>query len=157
MCSSIGLGRLQFEIINFGRNYQRLGKSLTPESKVINIHIPRTLTPLDSNSCEAAYKQAKEFFKDDIGENCAFVCYSWLLYPENKNILPEHTNIYKFMSQFEIIDLGIDKSRSDLWRLFDTDEKKPDRLPTDTSARRLFVDHLKKGGKMGWGYGVFFA
>ncbi len=151
------LGRLQFEIVDFKENYENNGKILTPESKVINVHIPRSLTPLDKESCDAAYAQAKEFFKDEIDENCAFVCHSWLLYPENKNIIPSHTNIYRFMSEFDIISSDITKDNSDLWRLFDTDEKHPDKLPTDTSVRRNYVEHLRRGGKTGWGYGVFFA
>lgn len=151
------LGRLQFEIVDFKENYENYGKVLTPESKVINVHIPRSLTPLDKESCDSAYAQAKEFFKEEIGENCAFVCHSWLLYPEHKNIIPSHTNIYRFMSEFDIISWGTNKENSDLWRLFDTDEKHPDRLPADTSVRRNYIEHLKKGGKTGWGYGVFFA
>ena len=44
----------------------------------------------------------------------------------------------------------------DLWRLFDTEDRNPDRLPTNTSFRKRYVDHLKNGGLVGWGYGVFF-
>ncbi len=151
-----GLGRLQFEIVDFKKNYSKNGKLLTPESKVINIHIPRTETPLDPKSCDESFDMAKAFFKDKIGDECAFVCHSWLLYPENKNILPKHTNIYKFMERFDIIDSGISKDDEDLWRLFDTEEKNYDKLPVDTSVRRAFVKHLQNGGKTGWGYGVFF-
>lgn len=152
-----GIGRLQFEIIEFGEHYEKDGKVLTPESKVINVHIPRTLTPLDEKSCDEALCRAKEFFKDKVGENCAFVCDSWLLWPENKDILPPYTNIYKFMMRFDIIRARINKGKEDLWRLFDTDEKNYTRLPADTSARRAYIAHLKNGGKMGSGYGVFFA
>jgi len=151
------LGRLQFEIIEFGEEYEKDGKRLTPDSKVINVHIPRTGTPIDEASCQNAYERAKSFFADECGRDVAFVCHSWLLYPDMRTILPPQSNMVKFMSRYDIVTWQVDKNKSDLWRLFDTDESNPDRLPTDTAARRCFVEHIKNGGKLGWGYGVFFA
>lgn len=148
------LGRLQFEIITTWQDYEKNGVKLEADkSKVINVHIPRTGTPLDKESCDKAYAQAREFFKEQVGENCPFVCFSWLLYPENKDILPKHTNTYRFMSEYDIIGSETNYGE-DLWRLFDTEEKNPDRLPTDTSMRRCYVEHLKKGGRVGNGFGV---
>lgn len=149
-----GIGRLQFEIVDFEAQYEADGVTLTPDSKVINVHIPRSGEPLDEASCRDAYARAAAFFKSDVGETTAFVCHSWLLYPENKTILPERSNIRRFMMLYHIVDHGIDKHRSDLWRLFDTDEQRPDKLPTDTSVRRCYAEHLQNGGKLGWGYGV---
>ncbi len=152
-----GFGRLQFELVPFNGEYEKDGKRLSPDSKVINVHIPRTGTPLDKASCDAAFAQAGAFFADEIDGDIAFVCSSWLLYPENETILPPHSNIVRFMKAFDMLSHGISKNKADLWRLFDTDESHPDRLPTDTTARRLYAAHLKAGGKLGWGYGVFFA
>ncbi len=148
------LGRLQFEIITTWQDYEKNGVKLERDkSRVINVHIPRTGTPLDKESCDKAYAQAREFFKEQVGENCPFVCYSWLLYPENKNILPPHTNTYRFMSEYDIIGWEVNNG-DDLWRLFDTEEKNPDRLPADTSMRRCYIKHLKNGGRVGCGFGV---
>ena len=147
------LGRLQFEVVKFGHSYNKNGISLTPDSKVVNVHIPRTGTPMDKESCDKAYAQAREFFKAEVGDNCHFICHSWLLYPENLDILPTHTNVYRFASEFDIFESGVTDGE-DLWRLFDTDEKDPDKLPTNSSLRRNYVEHLKKGGKVGWGLGV---
>ena len=150
------LGRLQFELVPFGYHYEKDGSVLTPDSRVINVHIPRTGTPLLPAECEQAYKQAAAFFANSLGGNIAFVCHSWLLYPENEAILTEKSNIVRFMKRYEVIHWETDKNKADLWRLFDTDESHPDRLPTDTTARRLYAEHIRKGGKLGWGYGVFF-
>ncbi len=148
------LGRLQFEIITTWQDYEKNGVKLKRDkSKVINVHIPRTGTPLDKESCDKAYAQAREFFKDQVGESCPFVCYSWLLYPENKNILQPNTNTYRFMSEYDIIGWEVNNGE-DLWRLFDTDEKNPDRLPADSSMRRAYIEHLKNGGRVGCGFGV---
>ncbi len=151
------LGRLQFELVPFGHTYEKDGKTLTSDSVVINVHIPRTGTPLGVDECERAYALAAAFFADEIKGDIAFVCHSWLLYPENEHILSERSNIVRFMKKYELVASGIDKNKADLWRLFDTDEQRPDRLPTDTTARRLYAEHIRKGGKLGWGYGVFFA
>lgn len=150
------LGRLQFEVDSFGHHYERTGHVLPPESKAINVHIPRTLTHLTPESCDEAFAMAKEFFADKVGSPTPFICHSWMLYPGNKDILPEDTNVHRFMSRFDIFDSADDPNLEDLWRLFDTDEKNPDLLPTDTRMRRAYVDRLKNGEPLGWGHGVFF-
>jgi hypothetical protein len=61
------------------------------------------------------------------------------------------------MMRFDIVSYSVDESRKDLWRFFDTEEKNPDRLPTNTTLRKAYVEHLKKGGKVGVGYGVFWG
>ena len=149
------LGRLQFQVIDFEHEYEKNGVKLTPHSKVIDVHIPRSLRPLDEKSCDEAFSLAKSFFSEEIGGNCAFVCHSWLLYPEHETMLSHSSNVYRFMKRFDIIRSGISRGKGDLWRLFDTDEKDPEKLPADTSMRRAYINHLKKGGNVGWGFGVF--
>ena len=152
--SRFALGRLQFELLTIGFDYEKNGVKLKKdESVVINVHIPRTGTPLDKESCDKAYAQAREFFKDKAGENAAFICNSWLLYPENKNILSPRTNTYRFMSEYDIVKWNTNTGE-DLWRLFDTDEKNPFRLPTDSSFRACYAEHLKNGGRVGTGIGI---
>ena len=150
----VALGRLQFEIVTSKVDYDKGGVRLVKgESRLINVHIPRTGTPIDKESCDRAYAQAREYFKAEVGENCPFVCHSWLLYPENREILPPHTNTYRFMSEYDIVDWGVNEGQ-DLWRLFDTDEKNPARLPTNGSLQRCYAEHLKRGGRVGWGLGI---
>lgn len=152
-----GMGRLQFEVVSFGSNYEKNGITLTPETKVINVHIPRSGEPLTEEACREAYLLAKEFFKAEINaEPCPFVCDSWLLYPENEKILSEKSNTYKFFKSFDVFQWRVNKNRGDLWRLFDTMEQNVDRLPVNTSMRRAYAEHLKKGGKVGSGKGILF-
>ncbi|MBR5143993.1 MAG: DUF5596 domain-containing protein, partial [Clostridia bacterium] len=66
----VALGRLQFEVDSFGHHYERDGHILTPESKAINVHIPRTLTHLTPESCDEAFRMAKEYFADEVGQDC---------------------------------------------------------------------------------------
>ena len=150
-----GLGRLQFELIDFGHQFEKDGLVLTPQTKVINMHIPRTGTPLDPVACDEAFALASAFFRPQIGDVCVFVCHSWLLYPEHEKILSPNSNVYKFMKRFMIAGHGVRMDMGELWRLFDTDEKNVQRLPADSSMRRAYIEHLRNGGFMGWGQGMF--
>ena len=148
------LGRLQFELLAAKCDYEKDGIVLKKgESTVINVHIPRTGKPIDKESCDASYDAARKFFKKMTGEDLHFACRSWLLFPENKKILPGKSNVYRFMSEYDIVSFEYNLGE-DLWRLFDTEEKNPDKLPTDTTLRRLYVEHLKNGGRVGEGYGI---
>ncbi len=143
-------GRLQFEITELGLQY----KNFKPNMKVLGVHIPRSGVPLSVEACEKSFNMAKNFFKDALQEPIVFTCRSWLLYPENEHILSEKSNIYKFMQRFEIIDFGINETNSEMWRIYDTEEKDLTLLPCDTFLRKAYAKHFENGGKMGWGFGV---
>ena len=151
------LGRLQFETTQFKKHYEKDGVILNEDSIVINVHIPRTLTPLSPKSCDDAFRAAAKFYEKELnGAPCAFVCSSWLLFPEHNNMLSEHSNIRAFMNTFDILDSGYyGDDGANLWRLFDTMERNPDRLPADSSLRRAYIERLRRGERMGWGFGVY--
>ncbi len=155
------LGRLQFEIVDFGREYQKDGITLGKESKVLNMHIPRSGQPLSPALYEDSFARAKAFFGPQLPQGqcpdgkVPFVCHSWLLYPRMTEFVSEKSNVRRFMQEFQILSWD-DSDGESLWCLFDTNERNPDRLPTDTSLRRAFVERLKSGGRVGWGYGILF-
>lgn len=152
------LGRLQFELVDCPWAYTHDGRTVRKGDPVINIHIPRTGTPMDEKSVEASLAQAAAFFKNQISGDTAFVCHSWLLYPAHEQMLDEKTNVRKFMARFDILEYADhDDTHPDLWRLMDRKYTgDPDDLPYDSSLRRAYVDRLKSGGKTGWGHGIFF-
>ena len=155
------IGRLQFETILFNNEYELGSVKLTKDSKVINIHIPRTGTPLDHDEILASYAKAKEIFKDDFkDEPMVFRCSSWLLFPEHEKILHEKSNIRKFMSDFHIFkcDFYPEDNKSTLWRVFDCPETTPiEDMPEDSFLKRAYKEYLMNGGKLGYGEGVFLA
>lgn len=156
------LGRLQFEICDFAvDSYEKDGKRLKKGDKVINVHIPRSETPIDKASCDDSYNQAKEFFKNEINDTpMAFVCHSWLLYPKTLEIFPKNSNTYRFAHEYDVIWATHDKEgdHCDAWRLFDMDYTgNVNDYPEDTSLRRVYKEYLKNGGTTGEGYGVLFA
>ena len=158
--SRFAFGRLQFEIVECKYNYTKDSKIINTGDPAINIHIPRSETPLTPESCDDACSRAKEFFKDNFKTTpVAFVCSSWLLFPENRNYLGEKSNILKFMNRFDIlkVDYYDDGDYSQMWRLFDMDYTgNPDDLPGDTSFRRAYKEHIKSGKPLGTAYGIFF-
>lgn len=154
------LGRLQFEIVEFDGEYEKDGKKLKKGDKVVNVHIPRTLTPLDKESRDDAYAQAAEFFSGMTDSApIAFVCSSWLLYPEAEKILPAHSNIRGFMADYDIIRSKVDEEGDyhNMWRLFDMDFTGDFKdYPEDSSLRRAYKKFLLDGNRTGSGYGAFF-
>lgn len=136
-------------------NYIKRGIPL--KMYVLSVHIPRTGNRLEKESVDEAYRRASEFFKKKYNlKKIVFTCFSWMLYPKNLEILKPTSNIYKFISDYKIIDVKHYEDYSDVWRLFDMDYAgDPDALPADTSLRRAYIDIIKKGGKLGCGYGVY--
>lgn len=151
------LGRLQFEIIPYEWTpYEKNGVSIQKGDKVINVHIPRTGTGIRREVLDDAYARAAEFFKDEFKDKpVVFVCNTWLLYPGNKEFIPEKSNLRAFMENYDIVKFRDDPKRGWLWRLFDTMEQNPDRLPADTSLRRAYINRIKAGGLTGSGSGVY--
>lgn len=154
------LGRLQFELISFGRDYEKDGRVLTPESRVINMHIPRTLTPFSPANCDEAFDMAAAFFKEELnGAPIVFHCSSWLLSDIHYQILHERSNVRRFMDRFDIFQFSYNNEGEypNAWRIFDMDYTgNADDYPEDSFIRRAYKTHIKNGGITGVGRGIFF-
>lgn len=154
-----GFLKLQFEIVPFGYDYQKGDTVLTPKTPVLNTHIPRTGGRLDPESVERSYALGAAFFREKFGlDPVVFVCNSWLLYPRNKEVLSPDSNLYSFISGFDIVNSGEFDDYSEVWRLFDVNyDGDAEKLPQDTSFRRAYADWIRKGEKTGYAYGVHVA
>ena len=151
-----GLNRLQFELVPLRLPYQKEGFSLQEGMQVINVHIPRSGIRLYKEIVDASYKEAALFFKERYGlEQIVFVCDSWLLYPKNLEVLSPGSNLYSFITDYDIVQWGEYQDYEQVWRLFDKNyESDVDKLPQDTSLRKAYADWIRLGKKTGWGYGV---
>ncbi len=158
----VAFGRLQFELSEFkGQNYYRKhGKTIKKRAPVLAVHIPSNGSPLLDRACVTAYKEAHGFFTRLLGlDDIAFTCSSWLLYPLNRGILPESSNIVKFMNRYDIIEV-YDYEPEQNWAVPFVFLRAPNtlvsELPRDTTLRAGYLEHLECGGRMGYGYGVMF-
>ena len=150
------LGRLQFEIVSFGGDYEIDGVKLESDSRVINVHIPRTGTRLDRESVLESYKLAADFYRSELGDKIAFVCSSWLLFPKHREMLKPESNLLAFMNDYQLVSSGEYSNYSEIWRLFDRAyDGNVTHLPADSSLRRAYIDLISRGEKTGWGKGVF--
>ncbi len=155
--SRFAFGKLQFERVDFGHKYDKNGVSLDEKSAVINIHIPRTGTRLTPQEVDGACEEAARFFKEKYAiDRTVFVCHSWLLYPENKKLLKPTSNLYSFISRFDVVKVEEYADYTETWRLFDCEYTGDvSQLPADTSFRRAYIDRIKRGQKTGCAYGVY--
>jgi hypothetical protein len=103
------------------------------------------------------YKKAYEFFKDRFnGKPMVICCNSWLLYPDNLNILPENSNAADFILDFEPLDIRRTYDFGDCWRIFGQNKSclKPAELQRDTSMQRAFAEWFDQGKKAGSAYSM---
>ncbi len=153
----VKLGRLEFENHTFQWDaYSKNGITLRRGDPVKNIHIPSSGEPFDQAARLDSYRQAYEYFKDELhGGPLVCVCHSWLLYPEYGKLLSPSSNILSFQGDFDLVGQDDEPAFEDAWRLFGAEyQKPPAELPEDTSMRRAFKKHLLAGGKTGEGRGI---
>jgi len=150
-------GKLQFETGLLGKDCEVAGRELKADDTAVFIHIPRSGDRLTPESVDAATREAAAFYEKRCGiRDPIFACHSWILYPENKTILSETSNLYSFISRFDIVDVEEDTSYKELWRLFDKEYTgNADDLPQDTSLRRAYAKRVKEHKPLGVALGVW--
>ncbi len=150
-----GIGRLQYQMKAFGKEYDDGAIHLTPDMKALSIHIPSS-GPLTKELREDSYKRAKEFFAFYFGDQVSlFMCSSWLLYPGHEEMIPM-SNIVDFMHDFKVFEVMEPEKSNDLWRIFDDAYVLPyNLLPRNNSLRRAYAERLCSGKKVGRGVGFF--
>lgn len=132
-----GIGRLQFEPLDYA------GKP------ALNVHIPSS-RPLIHAECLDSYVRAREFF--GLGR---FVVDSWLLHPVCLKLRPD-SGIRQFMADYELQFITDDPQFLDVWNIFGVAwEGDAEKLPADTSLRRIWREHLLSGGIPGRGFGLY--
>ena len=151
-----GLGRLQFELRTLGTTYEKGGVSLTPDSLVLGVHIPSSNEPFTYESIWDSYRLAADFFRDKlVGEPLVFYCNTWFFFEKHKEMLKPTSNIYRFMSDYDIFEYGLYDDYSQVWRLFGVYYTgNPDDMPADSSLRRSYIELMRRGEPTGWGTGV---
>lgn len=157
--AKFALGRFQYVLGEFPRDFTTsCGMEIKMGTPCLHVHIPSSKTPITDDVRMDSYKKAYEFYKDVRQGDCILlVCHSWLLDPTLEEILPETSNIVKFMKDFEImmVEEQTAETYNNAWRIFgpaaDGDIKD---WPENTSMQRAIKKHFSEGKKLGVGEGV---
>lgn len=151
------LGRLQFNIYYFNNDLfppEDMGVLGEP---FIGIHIP-SCGPLNYEECLKSYDMAAEFFSKRYNlKRIVFGCRSWLVSRDNALMLPPDSNIVKFLSDFKVLKVIIDKENKCYRCMFPIPEFPEDvsTLPQETGLQRAFVKRLMEGHSINEAFGVF--
>ena len=136
------IGRLQFRPLP--------ARATTPSGEFeLEVHIPQG-EPLTPEACLESFERAKEFMAKIFPEKKFeyFVCSSWLLSPHLVNVLPEQSNIVKFMRLWTVHTVSEKPSGAIIPRIFGFGLTRDD-LPTapeKTSMQRSVKAYLLNGG-----------
>lgn len=153
-----GIGRFQFDLSDFGEEfYDNNGVFIKDSDFALGLHIPSHLGPLTYEVRMDTYKKAFDFFKDRFdGKHIIICCSSWLLYPDNLNIIPANSNAADFILDFEPLDITKTYDFGDCWRIFGQGKSclKPAELQRDTTMQRAFAEWFDQGKKAGKAYSI---
>ncbi len=122
--------------------------------KVVSLHIPSDSTMTIEN-CRKSYERAKDFiatYYPDYQDK-DFVCESWLLSPNLKDVLDEKSRILQFQSAFTITDIEPEAKDYLEW-VFKNRDLSLDQVPQETSLQRKMKAYLVGGGLIGHAFGI---
>lgn len=142
-------GKFAFEVIECPVEFKENGFNVEKGQKVIETHILNNRNkPFSKEAWTVAFKRAADYFKDKLdGAKPVFFAYSWILFPQNRQMLSEKSNIVKFMSEFTP---GMTTpTRNDLWRIFNVADcnADPSTFPEDTSLQKAYKKFMLEGGE----------
>ena len=165
------IGRLQYQKMFYymPNSYKKNGVEIKFGDKIWNVHICRG-EKLDFDACEKSFQMAQEFIKEYFPEypDNKFMCHSWLLYPTNKEFMPEGSNILKFPELWDVVSHREDPASAYRW-LFSVRYKNKEmlknkkktgsygcteKLPQNTVMQQKGVEYILNGGTLGDGFGV---
>lgn len=155
---TFALGRMSYNVGTYsGEDFFVGGREVKNGDMFVSVHIPSSGKPFDRKTRIASYELAYNFYKECFGDKePLFRCESWLLYPVNREILSEKSNIVSFMDDFKIVSSYEHPDNRYLWRIFGSEYLLPaEKLPRDTSLRRAYADFLAKNNRSGAGVGFF--
>jgi len=147
-------GRFQYElkVYDWEKDFvTSCGKVMHVGDTYVNFHIPSSGIPLTDEVRLASYREAYKHYRHLFPDGkVLFCCGSWLLYPKHREFLPKHSNILKFMNDFEMVGWAEKDEFANDWRVYGKDAGLPyDQLPENTSLQRAYKKWLTEGNKPG--------
>ncbi|NBD25328.1 acyltransferase domain-containing protein [Paenibacillus glycinis] len=117
---------------------------------VLNVHVPEG-DRLSPEACRDSYANALRFTAAHYPDKPfrAFVCQSWLLAPQFRELLPASSNIVRFQRDYRLLPNSSDESQT-LERVFGYGTRLAvvPAAQAHTSLQRIVRDHLAGGGRI---------
>lgn len=137
------IGELEYEIKEF------------EELPAIGIHIPSD-ADFSKEQVNKSLEMAKQFFKEHYPkyDSCKYICHSWLLAPELRELLGKDSNILQFQNRFELISIDSLEKEFFEWLFQVPVETDYQILPENTSLQKKVKQRLLKGERISSGFGV---
>ena len=160
------IGRLQFEPISLKQTLELDDKTYSTGTPMLDVHIPAG-EPLSVEAAIEAMHQAPIFFNNYFGRtieppflNSKAVllfpllhCHSWLLSPDLKNLLPEHSRIIQFQNLFTVYKTDNEERQAEE-RVFGFLSDDPGKYPETTSLQRSVKEYMLAGKTVMMGAGI---
>ena len=165
------IGRLQYQKMFYymPNAYKKDNFEIKFGDKIWNVHICRG-EKLTIDACEKSFQMAQEFIREYFPEypDNKFMCHSWLLYPTNKDFMPEGSNILRFPELWDVVSHREDPASAYRWlfsvryknKIMLKNKKKKgnygctEKLPQNTTMQKKAVEYILNGGTLGDGFGV---
>lgn len=149
----IRIGRLQFEPISLKHTLELEGKKYYSGTPLLDVHIPAG-EPLSVEAAIEAMHQAPIFFKNYFGRTFSLLhCHSWLLSPDLKGLLPEHSRIIQFQNLFTVYKTDNEERQAEE-RVFGFLSDDPSQYPESTSLQKAVKQYMLDGNIVEMGAGV---
>lgn len=137
------LGRLQFEPAVLEEEIVHDGQVYPIGTPVLCVHIPAG-EPLDPAAVLDSFRQAEDFFPRYFGQSYPlFICYSWLMAPALKEILPPDSRILQFQRMFATVYTRPHRQAEE--RVFGFLADDPRAYPGNTSLQQALKAYLLSG------------
>lgn len=140
-CRLFRIGQLEYEL------------AAEEGQSVVKLHIPSN-AKLELPLLRASWEEAKQFIGSKFPEyrDVPYVCGSWLLSPNLKDLLPEPSRILAFQRSFHVVRTYPDESFRE-WAFKDRDITN-DRLTENTSLQRSLKAFVLAGNTFHSGGGI---
>ena len=149
----IRIGRLQFEPISLKQSLELDGTTYQSGTAMLDVHIPAG-EPLDIEEAVKSMEQAPSFFKTYFSSTFSLIhCHSWLLSPDLKKLLPDHSRIIQFQNLFAIYKTDNEERQAEE-RVFGFLSNDPNYYPENTSLQKAVKRYMLDGNVVMMGAGI---
>lgn len=130
---------------------------LSEGDHVLDVHIPQG-GKMAHELCLKSYRQAMEFFPKYFPERAfkAFVCTSWLLSPQFRQILPADSNILMFQRDYHLLPV-LSNDRQTFERVFGEKPADLTQAPRDSALRKIILDYYLNGNLTNFASGFLWT